>query len=63
MEGFFHLLRLTLKNADRAVLPTLIKTIFAFFLDVFDLRHKLHSKSMDLEVRYLVCSIGEMLTA
>jgi U3 small nucleolar RNA-associated protein 10 len=50
LEGFFHLLRLTLRNADRAVLPTLIKTIFAFFLDVFDLRHKLQSRALDLEV-------------
>lgn len=53
LEGFFHLLRLTLKNADRAVLPTLLKTIFAFFLDVFDLRNKLSSKSFDAEVSYV----------
>ena len=51
MEAYFHLLRLTLKNADRAVLPTLLKTIFNFFLDVFDLRHRLQSAgSFDLDV-------------
>lgn len=51
MEGYFHLLRLALKNAERSTLPGLVKTIFNFFLDVFDLRHKLHSnEKFDLQV-------------
>jgi len=63
LEGFFHLLRLTLRNADRAVLPGLIKTIFAFFLDVFDLRHRLQAKALDAEVidRVEESAIGSFL--
>lgn len=50
MEGFFHLLRLTLRNADRQNLPSMIKSIFAFFLDVFDLRHRLQKRGVDQDV-------------
>lgn len=50
MEGFFHLLRLTLRSADRQNLPSMIKSIFAFFLDVFDLRHRLQKRGMDQDV-------------
>ena len=50
MVGFFHLLRLTLRNADRDALPTLVKPIFAFFLDVFDLRHRLQQQGVDASV-------------
>lgn len=50
MEGFFHLLRLTLRNADRQNLPSMIKSIFAFFLDVFDLRHRLQKRDVDQDV-------------
>ncbi|CAK9783229.1 hypothetical protein CC85DRAFT_281973 [Cutaneotrichosporon oleaginosum] len=39
-EAFFALLRHTLRNADRKALPGLTKPLFAFFLDVFDLRHR-----------------------
>lgn len=52
MEGFFNLLRLTLRNADRQNLPTMIKSIFAFFLDVFDLRHRLQKREVDQDVSY-----------
>ena len=47
MEGFFHLLRVTLRHADKVTLPTLVKPIFAFFLDVFDLRHRLQKRDFD----------------
>ncbi|KAK4685034.1 U3 small nucleolar RNA-associated protein 10, partial [Tremellales sp. Uapishka_1] len=50
MKAFFDLLRLTLRNADRKALPTLVKPVFAFFLDVFDLRHRLQSQGYDSEV-------------
>ncbi|CAD6568277.1 MAG: snoRNA-binding rRNA-processing protein utp10, partial [Tremellales sp. Tagirdzhanova-0007] len=39
--SFFELTRLTLRNADREALPSLVKPVFAFFLEVFDLRHRL----------------------
>lgn len=47
MSGFFDLLRLVLKNSDRTALPSLIKPIFAFFLDVFDLRHRLQLRRVE----------------
>lgn len=47
LSAFFDLLRLVLRNADRASLPGLMKQIFAFFLDVFDLRHRLQLKSYE----------------
>lgn len=50
MKAFFDLLRLTLRNADRQALPALIKPVFAFFLDVFDLRHRLQLQGFDAEV-------------
>lgn len=50
MEGFFHLLRLTLRNADKQNLPTMVKPIFAFFLDVFDLRHRLQKRGVNQDV-------------
>ena len=46
MEGFFDLLRLTLKHAERSVIPGMLKPIFAFFLDVFDLRHRLRDQAI-----------------
>lgn len=54
LSNFFDLLRSVLKNADRTALPSLLKPIFAFFLDVFDLRHRLQIKHFDSE------SIGEV---
>lgn len=50
MEAYFHLVRLALRNADRATIPSLIKPVFAFFLDVFDLRHRLQKQAMDADV-------------
>lgn len=52
-----------LKNADRVALPTLLKPIFAFFLDVFDLRHRLQSKAVSQESINAVetSSIGSFL--
>jgi U3 small nucleolar RNA-associated protein 10 len=50
MEAYFHLVRLALRNADRATIPSLIKPVFAFFLDVFDLRHRLQKQAMDANV-------------
>ncbi|OCF41969.1 hypothetical protein I317_04161 [Kwoniella heveanensis CBS 569] len=47
MKAFFDLLRLTLRNAAREELPGMLKPIFAFFLDVFDLRHRLQIKGID----------------
>lgn len=47
MSSFFDLLRSVLKHADRTALPTLLKPVFAFFLDVFDLRHRLQIKAVD----------------
>ncbi|WWC65921.1 uncharacterized protein I303_108543 [Kwoniella dejecticola CBS 10117] len=47
IKGFFDLLRLTLKNASRDELPGMMKNVFAFFLDVFDLRHRLQSRQVD----------------
>jgi U3 small nucleolar RNA-associated protein 10 len=47
MEAYFHLVRLALRNTDRATIPSLIKPVFAFFLDVFDLRHRLQKQAMD----------------
>jgi U3 small nucleolar RNA-associated protein 10 len=38
-EAFFALLRNALRHADRKALPALTKSLFAFFLDVFDQRH------------------------
>jgi len=52
MEGFFHLLRVTLRHADKQTLPTLVKPIFAFFLDVFDLRHRLQKRNFDQVVSF-----------
>ncbi|WVQ84520.1 hypothetical protein IAT38_006674 [Cryptococcus sp. DSM 104549] len=49
MKGFFEMLRLTLRNAAREDLPGMIKPVFAFFLDVFDLRHRLQIKGVDAE--------------
>ncbi|KAK8849743.1 hypothetical protein IAR55_005078 [Kwoniella newhampshirensis] len=49
MKGFFDLLRLTLKNANREDLPGMIKPVFAFFLDVFDLRHRLQGRGFNAE--------------
>jgi U3 small nucleolar RNA-associated protein 10 len=37
-EAFFALLRNALRHADRKALPALTKSLFAFFLDVFDQR-------------------------
>ena len=45
MISFFELTRLTLRNANREALPSLMKPVFAFFLDVFDLRHRLRERS------------------
>jgi U3 small nucleolar RNA-associated protein 10 len=53
MEGFFHLLRVTLRHADKQNLPTMVKPIFAFFLDVFDLRHRLQKRNFDQVVSLL----------
>ncbi|TYJ57970.1 U3 small nucleolar RNA-associated protein 10 [Cryptococcus floricola] len=50
MKGFFEMLRLTLKNASREDLPSMLKPVFAFFLDVFDLRHRLEQKNVDLSM-------------
>nr|XP_019009268.1 uncharacterized protein I206_05916 [Kwoniella pini CBS 10737]OCF48049.1 hypothetical protein I206_05916 [Kwoniella pini CBS 10737] len=50
IKGFFDLLRLTLKNSSRDELPIMMKSIFAFFLDVFDLRNRLQSRQVDLDV-------------
>jgi U3 small nucleolar RNA-associated protein 10 len=61
MEGFFHLLRLTLRNADKANLPTLVKPIFAFFLDVFDLRHRLQKRGIDQDVSLRLPVVGPSL--
>ncbi|WWC92888.1 uncharacterized protein L201_007850 [Kwoniella dendrophila CBS 6074] len=47
IKAFFDLLRLTLKNATREELPSMMKNVFAFFLDVFDLRHRLQSRKVD----------------
>ena len=47
MSSFFDLLRSVLKHADRTALPLLLKPVFAFFLDVFDLRHRLQIKGVD----------------
>lgn len=52
MEGFFHLLRATLRHADKVTLPILVKPIFAFFLDVFDLRHRLQKRDFDRVVSF-----------
>ncbi|WVR07984.1 hypothetical protein IAU60_005027 [Kwoniella sp. DSM 27419] len=49
MMAFFDLLRYTLRNAAREELPGMIKHVFAFFLDVFDLRHRLQKKGTDRE--------------
>ncbi|OWZ73272.1 U3 small nucleolar RNA-associated protein 10 [Cryptococcus neoformans] len=50
MKGFFEMLRLMLKNAAREDLPNMLKPVFAFFLDVFDLRHRLQLKGVDTKV-------------
>jgi U3 small nucleolar RNA-associated protein 10 len=47
MQAFFELLRQTLKHADRTSLPPITKTLFAFFLQVFDLRHHLQIRQFD----------------
>ncbi|WVF68418.1 hypothetical protein IAT40_003183 [Kwoniella sp. CBS 6097] len=47
MKAFFDLLRLTLRNAAREELPGMLKPVFAFFLDVFDLRNRLQIKGVD----------------
>ncbi|WVQ95966.1 hypothetical protein IAU59_003065 [Kwoniella sp. CBS 9459] len=47
MKAFFDLLRLTLRNAAREELPGMLKPVFSFFLDVFDLRHRLQIKGVD----------------
>jgi U3 small nucleolar RNA-associated protein 10 len=54
MEGFFHLLRVTLRYADRQNLPAMVKQIFAFFLDVFDLRHRLQKRDFDQAVSHVL---------
>jgi len=63
LSAFFDLLRLVLRNADRASLPGLMKQIFAFFLDVFDLRHRLQLKSFDSEAIAIVedSAVGSFL--
>jgi U3 small nucleolar RNA-associated protein 10 len=63
LSGFFDLLRLVLRNADRAALPSLIKPVFAFFLDVFDLRHRLQLKGVSRDSIHAVESsaIGSFL--
>ena len=50
LTSFFDILRLVLRHADKASSPGLIKPIFAFFLDVFDLRHRLGARGVDNEV-------------
>ncbi len=50
MKAFFDLLRLTLRSANRDALPALIKPVFTFFLDVFDLRHRLQQQGFDMDV-------------
>ncbi|WRT69783.1 uncharacterized protein IL334_006774 [Kwoniella shivajii] len=47
MKAFFDLLRLTLKNASRDELPGMMKSVFAFFLDILDLRHRLQLRQVD----------------
>lgn len=47
---FFELLRLAIRNSDKTALPTLIKPLFAFYLEVFDLRHALQLRSLEMKV-------------
>lgn len=47
---FFDLLRLAIRNADKAALPLLIKSLFAFYLEVFDMRHSLQLRGLEKDV-------------
>lgn len=40
IEAFFYLLRQTLRHGDSKAIPSHTKPLFAFFLEVFDIRHK-----------------------
>ncbi|WVN90881.1 uncharacterized protein L203_106124 [Cryptococcus depauperatus CBS 7841] len=50
IRGFFEVLRLTLKHAVKEELSGMLKPVFAFFLDIFDLRHQLQLKSVNANV-------------
>lgn len=64
IEAFFALLKHALRHADRSVLPGLTKPLFAFFLDVFDLRHgsKLPSSAVDAVETSSIASFIELVT-
>ncbi|TXT12979.1 hypothetical protein VHUM_01380 [Vanrija humicola] len=40
IEAFFYLLRQTLRHSDSKAIPSHTKPLFAFFLEVFDIRNK-----------------------
>lgn len=67
-EAFFALLRHALRHADRNALPSLTKSLFAFFLDAFDLRHrattsgKLSSEAVDAVESSSIASFLELVT-
>lgn len=65
-EAFFALLRHALRNADRKALAGLTKALFAFFLDVFDLRHraaaKLDAETVDRVETSAINSFLELVT-
>lgn len=64
IEAFFALLKHALRHADRAALPALTKPLFAFFLDVFDLRHgsKLPAAAIDAVETSAIASFIELVT-
>lgn len=67
-EAFFALLRHVLRHADRTALPTQTKSLFAFFLDVFDLRYratssgKLTPEAVDAVESSAIASFLELVT-
>lgn len=64
IEAFFALLKHALRHADRAALPALTKPLFAFFLDVFDMRHgsKLSAAAIDAVETSAIASFIELVT-
>lgn len=63
-EAFFALLKHALRHADRKALPGLTKQLFAFFLDVFDVRHgsTLAADTLEVLERSAINSFLELVT-
>ena len=55
MDGYFEILKMAIRNADRQSLSTMTKSVFSFFLEAFD-------RPQSLRIKGLEASQVEMIT-